>query len=101
MRQGTVGQRPMNVYAPAGSMCATGSKAGFELVNPELVRHVRADIPVPPVAIGEITRDNVGQVIETSADGVPVISVVGHAGDPAAVVRDFLEAIRSMRIGAR
>ena len=101
MRQGTVGQRPMNVYAPAGSMCATGSKAGFELVNPELVRHVRADIPVPPVAIGEITRDNVGQVIETSADGVPVISVVGNAGDPAAAVRDFLEAIRSMRIGAR
>jgi len=79
-------------------MFATGSKAAFELVGPELVRRVRVDMPVPPVAIGEITPDNVGQVIET--DAVRVISAAGNAGNPAAV-GDFLEAIRSARSGAR
>ncbi|HWM79752.1 MAG TPA: thiamine phosphate synthase, partial [Methylomirabilota bacterium] len=39
-------------YVAVGSMFPTGSKIGFELVGPELVRRVRADIPVPLVAIG-------------------------------------------------
>ena len=88
-------------YVAVGSMFPTGSKIGFELVGPELVRRVRADIPVPLVAIGGITRDNVGQVIEAGADAVAVISAIGNAQDPAAAVRDFLETIRSARDGAR
>ena len=88
-------------YVAVGSMFPTGSKIGFELVGPELVRRVRADIPVPLVAIGGITRDNVGQVIEAGADAVAVISAIGSARDPAAAVRGFLETIRSARDGAR
>ncbi|MDP2710039.1 MAG: thiamine phosphate synthase, partial [Solirubrobacteraceae bacterium] len=57
-------------YVAVGSMFPTGSKIGFNLVGPELVRRVRADIPVPLVAIGGITRDNVSQVIEAGADAV-------------------------------
>ena len=99
-----MGQRPMNAYVaypPVGGMFGTGSKAGFELAGPELDRRVRADIHVPPVAIGGITRDNVGQVIETGAHAVPVISAVSNTGNPSAAMRDFLEAIRSARSGAR
>ena len=88
-------------YVAVGSMFPTGSKIGFELVGPELVRRVRANIPVPLVAIGGITRDNVGQVIEAGADAVAVISAIGTARDPAAAVRGFLETIRSARDGAR
>jgi thiamine-phosphate pyrophosphorylase len=88
-------------YVAVGSMFPTGSKIGFELVGPELVRRVRANIPVPLVAIGGITRDNVGQVIEAGADAVAVISAIGSAQDPAAAVRGFLETIRSARDGAR
>src|SRR5262249_49354929 len=87
-------------YVAVGSMVPPGSRVGFELVGPELVRRVRADIPVPLVAIGGITRDNVGQVIAAGADAVAVISAVGNAQDPAAAVRGFLEAIGSAR-GAR
>jgi len=82
-------------YVAVGSMFPTGSKVGFELVGPELVRRVRADIPVPLVAIGGITRDNLSQVMEAGADAVAVISAVGNARDPAAAVRGFLETIRS------
>jgi thiamine-phosphate pyrophosphorylase len=88
-------------YVAVGSMFPTGSKIGFELVGPELVRRVRADIPVPLVAIGGITRDNLSQVIEAGADAVAVISAIGSARDPAAAVRGFLETIRSTRGGAR
>ena len=88
-------------YVAVGSMFPTGSKIGYDLVGPELVRRVRADIPVPLVAIGGITRDNVGQVIEAGADAVAVISAIGSARDPAAAVRGFLETIRSARDGAR
>jgi len=88
-------------YVAVGSMFPTGSKISFELVGPELVRRVRADIPVPLVAIGGITRDNLSQVIEAGADAVAVISAIGKARDPAAAVREFLETIRSARGGAR
>jgi len=88
-------------YVAVGSMFPTGSKIGFELVGPELVRRVRADIPVPLVAIGGITRNNLSQVIEAGADAVAVISAIGKARDPAAAVREFLETIRSARGGAR
>jgi len=88
-------------YVAVGSMFPTGSKISFELVGPELVRRVRADIPVPLVAIGGITRNNLSQVIEAGADAVAVISAIGNARDPAAAVREFLETIRSARGGAR
>jgi thiamine-phosphate pyrophosphorylase len=88
-------------YVAVGSMFPTGSKIGYDLVGPELVRRVRADISVPLVAIGGITPDNVGQVIEAGADAVAVISAIGSARDPAAAVRGFLETIRSARDGAR
>jgi thiamine-phosphate pyrophosphorylase len=88
-------------YVAVGSMFPTGSKVGFQLVGPELVRQVRAEIPVPLVAIGGITQDNVGRVIEAGADAAAVISAVCGAPDPAAAVRGFLEAIRAARSGPR
>jgi thiamine-phosphate pyrophosphorylase len=88
-------------YVAVGSMFPTGSKPGFRLVGPDLVRHVRPKIRVPLVAIGGITLDNVAEVILAGADAVAVISAIGSARDPAAAVRGFLETIRSARAGAR
>jgi thiamine-phosphate pyrophosphorylase len=87
-------------YVAVGSMFPTGSKAGFRLVGPDLVRRVRPEIRVPLVAIGGVTTDNVAEVIRAGADAVAVISAVCAAPDPAAAVRAFLEAIRTAREGA-
>ena len=87
-------------YVAVGSMFPTGSKAGFRLVGPDLVRRVRPEIRVPLVAIGGITTDNVAEVIRAGADVVAVISAVCAAPDPAAAARAFLEAIRTAREGA-
>jgi thiamine-phosphate diphosphorylase len=87
-------------YVAVGSMFPPGSKTGFRLVGPDLVRRVRPEIPVPLVAIGGITVDNVAEVIRAGADAVAVISAVCASPDPAATTRRFLGAIRTAREGA-
>jgi thiamine-phosphate diphosphorylase len=82
-------------YVAVGSMFPTGSKPGFQLVGPDLLRRVRPDIAVPLVAIGGITVDNVAEVIRAGADAVAVISAVCAAPDPAAAARSFMERIRA------
>jgi thiamine-phosphate pyrophosphorylase len=84
-------------YIAVGSMFPTGSKPGFRLVGPDLIRRARPQIPVPLVAIGGITVTNVAEVIRAGADAVAVISAVCAAPDPSAAARGFLEAIRSAR----
>ena len=82
-------------YIAVGSMFPTASKAEFELVGPNLLRKLRADIRVPLVGIGGITHANVAQVIAAGADGVAVISAVCAAEDPRASAERFLALIRA------
>ena len=86
-------------YVAVGSMFPTGSKTGFQLVGPALLRQVRSLISVPLVAIGGITEANVGEVIRAGADAVAVISAVCAARDPGAATARFIEAIARARAG--
>ena len=87
-------------YVAVGSMFPTGSKAGFRLVGPELLRRVRPEIDVPLVAIGGITLDNVAGIVRAGADAVAVISAVCAAPDPRQAAWSFLERIRLAHEGA-
>ncbi len=82
-------------YVAVGSMFPTTTKAGFQLVGPELLRRVRPDVPRPLVAIGGITEANVTQVMAAGADAAAVISAVCGAPDPQAATARFLSAIGS------
>jgi len=82
-------------YIAVGSVFPTGSKAGFELVGPELVAALRPEIPVPLVGIGGITADNAARVIAAGADGVAVISAVCAAPDPEAATRRLAERLQT------
>jgi thiamine-phosphate diphosphorylase len=84
-------------YVAVGSIFPTGTKPDFELVGPDLVRKLRAEIRVPLVGIGGINPDNVGEVIRAGADGVAVISAVCAAPDPEHATRRFLDAIAAAR----
>ena len=86
-------------YVAVGSMFPTGSKTGFQLVGPALLRQVRPLISVPLVAIGGITEANVGEVMGAGADAVAVISAVCAVPDPAAATARFIEAIVRARAG--
>jgi thiamine-phosphate diphosphorylase len=80
-------------YVAVGSIYPTSSKAGFQLVGPELIRRVRPEVPVPLVGIGGITADNAGAVLAAGADAVAVISALCAAPDPRAATEIFLERL--------
>ena len=80
-------------YVAVGSIFPTTTKAGFQLVGPELIRRVRPEVPVPLVGIGGITADNAPAVLAAGADGVAVISALCAAPDPEAATRAFLARI--------
>lgn len=84
-------------YVAVGAMFPTATKPDFELVGPDLVRKLRAEIRVPLIGIGGITHDNVGDVIRAGAAGVAVISAVCAAEDPERATRRFIEAIHAAR----
>jgi len=82
-------------YVAVGSIFPTGTKAGFQLVGPELVRSLRPEIRVPLVAIGGITADNAAEVVAAGADAVAVVSAVCGAPDPESATRRLLERLES------
>jgi len=78
-------------YIGCGTVYATRTKgdAGAAIGLPRLAAVVQA-VAVPVVAIGGITPANVGEVTETGATGVAVVSAVIAAADPAREVRALL-----------
>jgi thiamine-phosphate diphosphorylase len=82
-------------YVAVGSIFPTGTKAGFHLVGPELVRKLRPEIAVPLVGIGGITADNAAEVVAAGADAVAVISAVCGAPDPEAATRRLMERLET------
>jgi thiamine-phosphate pyrophosphorylase len=97
LEQARVAQRDGADYVAVGSMFATASKTGFELVGPALLRDVRRAIQVPLIGIGGVTEQNLVEVVRAGADGVAVLSAVCGAPDPEGVTRRMLGAIRAAR----
>lgn len=80
-------------YVAVGSIFPTTTKPGFQLVGPELIQRMRAEVPVPLVGIGGITAENAPSVLDAGADAVAVISAICAAPDPEAATRHFLARI--------
>jgi thiamine-phosphate pyrophosphorylase len=80
-------------YVAVGSIFPTTTKAGFQLVGPELIRRMRPEVPVPLVGIGGITAQNAPAVLAAGADAVAVISAICAAPDPEAATRAFLARV--------
>jgi thiamine-phosphate pyrophosphorylase len=76
-------------YVAFGAFFPTGTKAARARPQPELLRHARAELEVPLVAIGGITPDNAGALLAAGADLLAVVSALFSVPDPAAVMRRF------------
>ena len=57
------------------------------------LREIREEVSIPVIAIGGISRDNVGAVIGAGADGVAVISAVVGQPDITTAARDLKSRI--------
>ena len=86
-------------YIAIGPVFATSTKADAEpVVGLEGVRRARMLTRRPLVAIGGITPENAGSVIEAGADSVAVISALLKPGiEPEKLVRRFLKNMPPVR----
>ncbi|PTL35444.1 thiamine phosphate synthase [Candidatus Methylomirabilis limnetica] len=87
-------------YLGIGPIFATATKAtGYEPVGCDTIRQLRARIDIPIVAIGGIRLSNVGEVIQSGAAGVAVISEIVGVDDITAATRAFVTAIEQAESG--
>jgi thiamine-phosphate pyrophosphorylase len=79
-------------YVAFGSFFASPTKAAKDQADPELLRDWSETTVVPCCAIGGITQENCGALVEAGADFLAVISAVwSHPKGPRAAVREFNE----------
>ncbi len=77
-------------YIGFGAMYPTGSKEVRHMPGPTVLESVRTKVSLPVVAIGGITRDNAGPVIDAGADAVAVISAVLSHPDPGLAAAELV-----------
>lgn len=77
-------------YVAFGAFFATGTKTPNTMATPDLLRQWSETFTVPCVAIGGITVDNCGPLVEAGADFLAVIAGIwAYPMGPAAAVRAF------------
>jgi thiamine-phosphate pyrophosphorylase len=76
-------------YIGVGPVFPTATKPGATPVGVELVREVATHVKTPFFAIGGITLDNIGQVLEAGATRVAVVSALLKAPDPTGAAAAF------------
>ena len=76
-------------YVAFGAFFPTTTKITSSRAHTDLLRQTAA-LGVPRVAIGGLTPDNVGPIIDAGADLVAVVSGIYAAPDPVATQRAFL-----------
>ena len=81
----TLAERPD--YVAAGPMFPTATKDAGPVAGPEYLGLALAQARLPVVAVGGITAENVGALVEAGARCVAVCSAVIAAEDPAAAAR--------------
>ncbi len=81
-------------YIAVGAMYPTDSKDQPIVGGLKLLREVKESVQPPVVAIGGISEERVGEVVQAGADAVCVIGAVGLASSPLEASRRMVEAIR-------
>jgi thiamine-phosphate pyrophosphorylase len=87
LEQALAAERDGADYIGVGPIFSTATKPGVKPVGVELVREVVARVKIPFFAIGGITLDNIGEVLEAGATRVAVVSAIlqAPARTPAAL----------------
>lgn len=76
-------------YIGFGAMFPTGSKEVRHMPGPEALESVKRSVSIPVAAIGGITRDNAGAVIDAGADATAVISAILSDSQPGTAAAEL------------
>jgi thiamine-phosphate pyrophosphorylase len=82
-------------YIGVGPVFPTATKPAARSVGTDLVQQVAARVKVPFFAIGGITLDNIGQVLEAGATRVAVVSAILRAADVTEASAEFKKRLES------
>ena len=80
-------------YIGVGPMFPTTTKEKPRIAGPAYAKEAVAAIPIPCVAIGGITPDNLSELLAAGVRSVAVCAGIISDADPAARVRDFISGI--------
>ncbi|HET9091851.1 MAG TPA: thiamine phosphate synthase [Acidimicrobiales bacterium] len=81
-------------YLGVGPAFATTTKQGLPApIGPAGVAAVAAAVTVPVIAIGGVTLETVGQLLEAGAHGVAVVDAVYGAADPGKAAGELVRAL--------
>ncbi|MDD6154176.1 MAG: thiamine phosphate synthase [Eubacteriales bacterium] len=83
-------------YLGVGAVFHTGSKSDADDVSHEMLKAICDAVSIPVIAIGGITKDNVGELAGTGIVGISAISAIFGTGDVGRGTRDLLEATEAM-----
>jgi thiamine-phosphate pyrophosphorylase len=87
--QALAAERDGASYIGVGPVFPTATKPAAMAVGPELVHQVAMQVKLPFFAIGGITLDNLGQVLEAGATRVAVVSAILRASDVTEASAEF------------
>ena len=76
-------------YLGVGAVFPTGSKDDADDVSHDTVKAICEAVSIPVIAIGGISRDNVGQLAGLGLDGIAVISAIYASDDIKAATEDL------------
>ena len=82
-------------YIACGPMFPTTTKEKPRIAGPQYASQAQKEIPLPIVAIGGITPDNLSQLTTLKIPRVAICSAIISAAKPAAATLAFLEKLRS------
>jgi thiamine-phosphate pyrophosphorylase len=82
-------------YIGVGPIYPTASKEDAKKAQgPAIIRFLREQgVDIPLVAIGGITAENAGEVMNAGADGVSVISAIASAASPLMATKQLVQAV--------
>jgi thiamine-phosphate pyrophosphorylase len=85
-------------YLGVGPIYVTGSKpdAG-EAIGAAAIAQIARAVPIPLLAIGGVTCQNVAEVIAAGVDGIAVIAAVAEAPDMVAAAADLRRCVQEAR----
>ena len=76
-------------YLGVGAVFPTGSKDDADDVSHDTVKAICDAVSIPVIAIGGISKDNVGQLAGLGLDGIAVISAIYASEDIKAATEDL------------
>jgi thiamine-phosphate pyrophosphorylase len=95
LEQALAAERDGASYIGVGPVFPTPTKPGATSVGTDLVRQVAAQVKIPFFAIGGITLDNIGQVLEAGATRVAVVSAILKSADVTEACMEFKKRLES------